>query len=48
MECFVKNMQVPVSSGLARMEQMEQFLPLNAKGHLCNSCRSRDIFGGRG
>jgi len=34
MECFVKNMQVPVSSGLARMEQMEQFLSWKSQGPL--------------
>ena len=34
-------------SGVASMEQMEQLLPRNAKGHLYNSCRS-EIFMGKG
>ena len=30
----------PLDSSVASMEQMEQLLPWNAKGHVCNSRRS--------
>jgi hypothetical protein len=35
-------------SGVASMEQMEQLLPRNAKGHFCNSPRSDEIFAAAG